>query len=148
MLGLAAALAGCSGYESLSPRPIDQDFSLYTLNWTTGNKTAVALAAFKDEGRVTLCGAYTTDIGNFEKQANRQYFNTSNIYIGEERIGPMSFVNSIQIPQLMLLQDPGKVAVVLSSLKANCVRTKVEWEARFAAEKVNWKGPRRIVVFD
>lgn len=141
-----AALAGCSGYESMAQKPIDRDFKLYHLNWTSGTSNAVVIAAFKDEGRVALCAAYTTDMGNFESQASRQYFNTSNIYIGEERIGPMSFMNSIEISSRKA--DPDKAVAALLSIKANCVRTSREWENRFATENVSWKGPRRITVFD
>lgn len=148
ILGAVMILAGCAGYEAVASRSIDDKFELYAFTWTSGTVTAVALSAFEDDGRLALCGAYTSDIGSFDKQKTRQYFDTSNIYIGEDRVGPMSFANSISVSHRHFAQDPDEIPNVLSAHKANCVRTKTAWETRFANEKISWKGPRRIVVFD
>lgn len=143
-----AALAGCSGYESLGERPIDPDFRFSTLNWTSGNVSVIALKAFPEDDNLAVCAAYTTGIGNFEMMVNRQYFDVATIHMGEERIGAMSFANAIRDTDVAWLTDSDSVASGLAALKANCVRTDHLWDTSYATEKIRISGPKRIKVYD
>ncbi len=145
VLSLAAA---CAGYEPLQPQPLDQDYRYLKLNWTSGKTTLIALRAFEHEGNLSVCGAYTTDIGTFERQIRRKYFDTTNLFIGEDRIGPMSFTREITVPELKMMQDAETVPSAIRALKANCVRTTRPWEARYESEELGIRGPSRIVVHD
>lgn len=141
-------LIACSGYEGLGQRPIDRDYTFSKLSWSTGNVSVIALKAFPDEENLAVCAAYTTGIGNFEVQGNRQYFNVATIHMGEERIGPMAFANAIRDTDLAWLTDAETVSSGLNALKANCIRTEIPWEASYAGEKLRMTGPKRIRVFD
>lgn len=141
-------LAACSGYEGLGQRPIDRDYTFSKLSWSTGNVSVIALKAFPDEENLAVCAAYTTGIGNFEIQGNRQYFDVATIHIAEERIGSMSFANAIRDTDLGWLTNADTVSSGLDALKANCIRTEIPWEASFAGEKLRMTGPKKIRVFD
>lgn len=144
-----AALAGCSGYESMAQKPIDRDYTVSGIKWGSGGITLVMFKAFENNGNLALCGAYTGwSAGDLQSRANRQMFDTSNIYIGAERIGPMSFMQPILMRQIDWKVESDQIIVTKSQKTANCVRTDKPWQDRYASQNITWQGPKRIVVVD
>jgi hypothetical protein len=154
LLSLLLVLAACTGYERLAQQPIDQTYTVNVINWTNSDSTLVFLRAFEEDGQLAICGAYTgKSDSTFNSQANRQLFDTANIFIGDERIGPMSFMQPIPMDIMLTLQTRlaatvGNSKLLKSKSLANCVRTKNSWRDAYSSEEISWQGPHRIVVFD
>lgn len=140
-------LAGCSGYEKLAQDTLDKDYTVRVINWTTGMTTLVFMKAFNTQGKLAICGAYTASKhADLSGQAVRQYFDTANMYIGEERIGPLSFTDSVRWRGVKWVVSGDEVVVTGSSEPANCVKTAKDWKESYGNGPIVFKGPGRITV--
>lgn len=139
------ALAGCSNYENLSKQPVDENYAVSGVGWTSGETTVVMLKAFKSGDKLALCGAFTgTAYGDAHTQLTRQYFNRANIVIGDEEIGNMAFTNMVPRSTLTI-KKKADIYVVTESLEmANCVKTKRPWKADYLRKEITYKGPKVV----
>jgi hypothetical protein len=140
-------LAGCSGYEKLGQEALDEDYTVDGIRWTSGTTTLIFMKASNNQGKLAICGAYTASgHADLSGEAVRQFMGTASMYIGEERIGPMSFTNQISWPGAKLARQGDKIIVRESSESANCVKTGKDWNESYGKELIKFKGPSRITV--
>ncbi len=144
-------LAGCSGgYEKLSSQSYDTDYEVFSvLNWS-GNLDVFLIKAFESEGKVALCGGYTKGTSSFAVIGGRRWADTSQVYIGETKIGSGEFMAQMPVYGVKQDEDPKAMFIALQEKNASfpCVRSKVPWKADFENAKIERRGPNRIRVFD
>lgn len=153
MIALAAVLAaimilaGCSGYEKLAQDTVDKDYTVRGIKWTSGTTTLIFMRAFNNQGKLAICGAYTASKhADLAGEAVRQFFDTANMYIGEERIGPLSFTNSVPWRGVKWVVRDDEIIVTESSEPANCVVTGKDWKEPYGRDPITFQGPTRITV--
>lgn len=145
LLTVLLVLAGCSSYELLSKQPVDENYAVSGIGWTSGENTVVMLKAFKSGNKLALCGAFTgTAFGDAQTQLTRQYFNRASIQIGEEEIGNMAFTNMMPRSALTIRKKADIYVVSESSEMANCVKTKKPWKAEYLRKEITYKGPKVV----
>ena len=145
--GTAMFLAGCTAYEKLASDQLDGDYTVSGVRWTNGRTTLIFMKAYEHEGRLAVCSAYTgTAHSDWNSQGDRQYFDTANIYIGDERIGPLSFSNTVSWADVKLMTRGEEIVVTRSDEAANCVLTDKKWKAAYGTEPISFQGPSRIRV--
>ena len=140
-------LTGCSGYEKLAQDTLDKDYTVRGIRWTAGTTTLVFMKAFDNQGKLAICGAYTaSNHADLVGEAVRQFFGTANMYIGEERIGSLSFTNSVPWRGVKWVVRGDEVIVTESSEPANCVKTGKDWKEPYGNDPITFQGPKRITV--
>lgn len=144
---VACLFAGCSGYERLAPDTLDNDYTVRGIRWTSSTITLVFMKAYNHQGKLAICGAYTaTKHADLAGEGVRQFIDTANMYIGEERIGPLSFTDSVSPSKIRWVVQGNEVIVTHSSEPANCVMTGKDWKETYGREPIDFKGPKRITV--
>lgn len=144
---VAFVIAGCSGYERLAPDTLDKDYTVRGIRWNTGSVTLVFMKAYDHQGKLAVCGAYTaTKHTDLTGEGTRQFFNTANMYIGEERIGSLSFTDSVSPTRVRWVDQGDKIRVTNASEQANCVKTGKDWKESYDDDPILFKGPTRITV--
>ena len=145
-LGLGV-LTGCAGYEKLAQDTLDKDYTVRGIRWTDGKTTLIFMKAFNDQGKLAICGAYTgSQHADWSSRGDKQYFDTANMYIGEERIGPLSFTNTVPWRGVKWRLQDDEIVVTDTNESANCVRTGKDWKDSYASDPITFKGPKRIRV--
>ena len=147
LITLSVLIVGCSGYEKLQQDTLDKDYTVRGINWTSGEVTLIFMKAFDNQGKLAICAAYTgskhTDLSGL---GTRQFFDTANMYIGEERIGPLSFTDLVPWRAVRLVVQGDEIVVTESKESANCVQTGKDWKESYGADPITFRGPKRVTV--
>jgi len=152
VLGVAVVLlAGCgSGYEKISSQPYDADYDVISVVGWSGNVDVFLAKAFESEGKVAMCGGYTTGASSFAAIGNRRWADISQIYVSDTKIGGGEFL--AQMPVYGFKQGEDPKAMFLALLEEPpalpCVRSKVPWKAEYGSAKLERRGPKTITVSD
>jgi hypothetical protein len=145
LIAVSILLVGCTGYESLSKQSVDESFTVLGLSWAGGNSTLIVLKAFESDNRLAVCGSRTASGGSdVHAQLEQQFFDRASVVIGEEDIGPLSFVSRVPKSGLEVREEMDRYVAAQWSGNANCVRTKLPWKENYLEKAISYKGPSRV----
>ena len=144
-----AALAGCSSYEKLPQQNVDGDFKVFMVTTGHGDLTLYLIKAFEMDGKVAMCGGYTSGSNPASNNISRQFADISQVYLDDTKLGNSDFL--IMMP--IYLREGVESEEVWAELESkrpatNCVKTEIDWRPEFANAKFERKGPNSVKVFD
>lgn len=145
-----ATLVGCSSYEKLPQQNANRDYQVYMV--TTGNGgdlTLFLIKAFEVDGKVAMCGGFTSGSSALAKNIDRNFADISQVYLDGTKLGNSDFLIRMPI-HFRQGDDPEEGWTRLASEEpaTNCVKTNVDWRPEFANAEIERKGPSTVRGFD
>lgn len=146
---MLAALVGCSGYDKLPQQNVDDDYQVFLTTVGGGDLTVYLIKAFEVDGKVAMCGGFTSGSSALGKNIDRNFADISQVYLDGIKIGngdfmvvmPVHFRQGVESAEFWTRIAAEKPAT-------NCVKTNVDWRPEFADAEFQRKGPNSVRGFD
>jgi hypothetical protein len=137
LVAIALVLAGCAGspYNSIGTETADQSYRTLVLTaqssggWRSPTTISLFIKAFESNGKLGLCGYYTTSGSSSaytDLVGNMLASNDSQLQIGGEVVGSLRF----------LRWNPSQRDAV-----ANCVEARAAWDPSYSVGQIGIYAP-------
>lgn len=146
---IATLLGACSNYESLPPQAIDREYHVLMVTVGQGDLKLFLIKAFEVDGKVAMCGGFTSGGSAISNNASRTFADVSQVYLDGTKIGNSDFLNMMPV-YFRQGDSPEDVWTELLAKQpaTNCVKSDIDWRPQFRDGEFESKGPSSVTVFD
>jgi hypothetical protein len=137
-LALALTLSACAQHASVGPDSLGPGYVTGGGDWTSGGGISVAVRATERNGATVICGAWTTD----QQSALSIYLNDDVMEAGAISLGGHTAVRNLGFMQRHAWGTD------LTGASANCIASRLAWNASFASAAPQVHLPRMTFVIN